>query len=76
MVLDRRAGSFRLGPYRTVIPLARRYVPGTMILETTWMTASGWMVVHDGLTIGPWHVDHADETCKPGSVAVRAMMLK
>jgi hypothetical protein len=33
-----------------------------MILETTWMTPSGWVVVHDGLTIGPWHDDHADET--------------
>src|SRR6202161_1935171 len=26
------------------------------------MTPSGWVVVHDGLTIGPWHDDHADET--------------
>ena len=33
-----------------------------MILETTWMTPSGWIVVRDGLTIGPWHDDHADET--------------
>jgi GH15 family glucan-1,4-alpha-glucosidase len=44
------------------VPLSVRYVPGTMILETTWMTPSGWIVVHDGLTIGPWHDDHADET--------------
>ena len=61
-LLDRRAGSFRVGPYGTVVPLSVRYVPGTMILETTWMTPSGWIVVHDGLTIGPWHDDHADET--------------
>ncbi len=61
-LLDRRAGAFRLGPYGIVIPLARRYVPGTMILETTWMCPSGWIVVRDGLTIGPWHVQHADET--------------
>jgi alpha,alpha-trehalase len=61
-LLDRRAGSFRLGPYGTMVPLSVRYVPGTMILETTWMTPSGWLVVHDGLTIGPWHDEHADET--------------
>ena len=61
-LLDRSAGSFRVGPYGIVIPLARRYVPGTMIVETTWMCPSGWIVVRDGLTIGPWHVRHADET--------------
>ena len=61
-LLDRRAGSFRVGPYGVNVPLSVRYLPGTMILETTWMTPSGWLVVHDGLTIGPWHDDHADET--------------
>ncbi len=61
-LLDRRAGNFRLGPYGIVVPLSSRYLPGTMILETTWMTPSGWIVVLDGLTIGPWHADHADET--------------
>jgi GH15 family glucan-1,4-alpha-glucosidase len=61
-LLDRRAGSFRVGPYGLVVPLSVRYVPGTMILETTWMCPSGWIVVRDGLTIGAWHDDHADET--------------
>jgi GH15 family glucan-1,4-alpha-glucosidase len=61
-LLDRRAGSFRLGPYGLVVPESVRYMPGTMILETTWMTPSGWIVVRDALTIGPWHDAHADET--------------
>ncbi len=61
-LLDRRAGSFRVGPYGTMVPLSVRYVPGTMILETTWMTPSGWLLVRDALTIGPWHDEHADET--------------
>jgi GH15 family glucan-1,4-alpha-glucosidase len=61
-LLDRRGGSFRVGPYGIVVPLSVRYVPGTMILETTWMTPSGWLVVRDGLTIGPWHDAHADES--------------
>ena len=60
--LDRRAGGFRVGPYGLVVPLSVRYVPGTMIVETTWMTPSGWLVVRDGLTIGPWHAGHSDET--------------
>jgi GH15 family glucan-1,4-alpha-glucosidase len=61
-LLDREAGSFRLGPYGMVVPESVRYMPGTMILETTWMTPSGWILVRDGMTIGPWHDDHADET--------------
>ena len=61
-LLDRRAGSFRLGPYGVLVPLSCRYLPGTMILETTWMMPSGWIVVCDALTIGDWHDDHADES--------------
>jgi GH15 family glucan-1,4-alpha-glucosidase len=61
-LLDRRAGSFRVGPYGLVVPESVRYMPGTMILETTWMVPSGWIVVRDALTIGPWHDEHADET--------------
>ena len=36
-------------------PAARRYLPGTMVLETSWGTATGWMIVRDVLLIGPWH---------------------
>jgi GH15 family glucan-1,4-alpha-glucosidase len=54
-LLDRRAGSFRVGPYGLSVPLSVRYMPGTMILETTWLCPSGWLVVRDALTIGPWH---------------------
>ncbi len=61
-LLDRRGGGFRVGPYGMVVPESIRYMPGTMILETTWMTPSGWILVRDALTIGPWHVEHADET--------------
>jgi len=37
------------------VPASRRYLPGTMVLETTWMTRTGWLVVYDFLAIGPWH---------------------
>ena len=53
-MLDRDAGSFRLGPSDISVPAARRYIPGTMVLETTWMTRTGWCVVRDALVIGPW----------------------
>jgi len=53
-LLDRGAGGFRLGPYGMTVPGARRYEPGTNIVETTWMTPSGWLLVRDALTIGPW----------------------
>ena len=54
-LVDRAAGSFRLGPYGVSVPAARRYLPGTLILETTWQTHTGWLVVRDALVMGPWH---------------------
>jgi GH15 family glucan-1,4-alpha-glucosidase len=54
-LLDRGAGGFRLGPADMAVPVARRYLPGTMILETSWGTPTGWIIVRDALLIGPWH---------------------
>ncbi len=53
-MLDRGAGRFRLGPADTRVPGNRRYLPGTMILETTWSAPTGWAVVRDALLVGPW----------------------
>jgi GH15 family glucan-1,4-alpha-glucosidase len=58
-MLDRDAGGFRLGPADMMVPTARRYLPGTMILETSWGTPTGWIIVRDALLMGPWH--HEDE---------------
>jgi GH15 family glucan-1,4-alpha-glucosidase len=55
-LLDRDAGSMRIGPPGLYAPLARRYLPGTLILETTWTTDAGWLVVLDALTITEWAV--------------------
>jgi alpha,alpha-trehalase len=57
-VLDRDAGVFNLGPVDTAVPAGRRYVPGTMVMETTWGTRTGWVIVRDVLLIGPWHHEH------------------
>ncbi|MEA2643981.1 MAG: alpha,alpha-trehalase [Chloroflexota bacterium] len=56
-MLDRAAGSFRFGPMGVTVPAGRRYLPGTLVLETTWRTRTGWMVVRDALCIGPWYHD-------------------
>jgi len=53
-MLDRGAGSFRLGPADSTVPSGRRYLPGTMVLETTWGGPTGWAVVRDALVVGPW----------------------
>jgi alpha,alpha-trehalase len=52
-LLDREGGSFRIGPYGINHPTARTYLPGTNVLETTWRTPTGWIVVRDALTMGP-----------------------
>ena len=50
-VLDRSAGQFRFGPTNTHVPHQRRYLPGTMVLETTWHTPTGWLLVQDLLVV-------------------------
>jgi GH15 family glucan-1,4-alpha-glucosidase len=60
-VLDREAGSMRIGPAGVHAPLARRYLPGTLILETTWTTDTGWLIVLDALTITQWAPSGRDE---------------
>ena len=34
-LLDRGAGSWRVGPYGLYVPAGRRYIPGTNMIETT-----------------------------------------
>src|SRR5204862_2075108 len=58
-LLDREAGFFRFAPFGINHPAAVAYVPGTNVLETTWKTPSGWVVVRDALTMGP--LEHEDK---------------
>jgi GH15 family glucan-1,4-alpha-glucosidase len=58
-LLDRDAGAFRFGPSGVSVPAARRYLPGTMVLETSWGTGAGWIIVRDALLVGGWH--HEDD---------------
>jgi GH15 family glucan-1,4-alpha-glucosidase len=61
-ILDREAGFFRFGPFNISHPAARVYEPGTNVLTTTWKTPTGWVIVRDALTMGPWT---SDDTITP-----------
>ena len=52
-LLDREAGFFRFAPFGINHPTAVVYEPGTNVLETTWKTPNGWIVVRDALTMSP-----------------------
>src|SRR5437588_7387738 len=52
-LLDRGAGTFRLGPFGINVPSGRVYEPGTNTLITAWKTPTGWATVRDALTMGP-----------------------
>ncbi|MEO6577137.1 MAG: glycoside hydrolase family 15 protein [Polyangiaceae bacterium] len=58
-MLDRDAGGFRLSPFGRSVPMNRAYVPGSLVLETTWQTPTGWLVVRDALCMTPWY--HGDK---------------
>src|SRR5213595_3528893 len=44
-ILDRDAGMFRLGPDGVAVPSARRYLPGTMVLETSWLLPASFALL-------------------------------
>ena len=62
---DRDAGNFRVGPADALVPAARRYLPGTMVLETMWMARAGWLIAREALRFAPWHHEQdRSETCR------------
>ena len=63
-LLDRGAGHFRIWPKGVVVPISRRYEPGTLITETTWVTDTGWVLVIDSLSIGEW-APEGDDSGRP-----------
>ncbi|MET8140741.1 glycoside hydrolase family 15 protein [Sphaerisporangium sp. NPDC005288] len=81
-MLDERAGSWSIrpaGPYA----VTRRYLPQTMVLETTFETATGVLVLTDALLVGEDpdvhrlgadapHVLARCATCTRGSVELEA----
>jgi GH15 family glucan-1,4-alpha-glucosidase len=75
-LLDRSAGSFRVGPSHAQTPSQRRYLPGSMVLETTWCLPTGTLVVRDALVMGPWNgTTRSDEYRRPPGDHVAQDML-
>ncbi len=54
-ILDRAAGSFRLSPTDVTVPAGRRYLPGTLVIETTWQLPTGWLITRDQLCMRAWY---------------------
>ena len=78
-ILDPDAGFFRLGPADVTVPVDRRYLPGTMVLETSWGTGSGWLVVRDALLVGRWSAERpleGDWRRAPADVSARRVLLR
>jgi GH15 family glucan-1,4-alpha-glucosidase len=77
-LLDRSAGSFRFGPSSTLVPHQRRYVPGTMVMETTWHTPTGWLVVQDLMVVRKADRDQrrAGYRRAPGDSAAAGVLLR
>lgn len=78
-LLDRTAGQFRLGPANTQVPHHRRYIPGTLVLETTWHTPTGWLLVQDFMVIRPVDRTSArrvDYRRAPGDSAATATLVR
>jgi GH15 family glucan-1,4-alpha-glucosidase len=64
-LLDRGAGHFSLRPGGVIVPISRRYEPGTLVVETTWVTDTGWVVVKDALTIADWASGGGEDGDRP-----------
>ncbi|MCM0621166.1 glycoside hydrolase family 15 protein [Nocardioides bruguierae] len=70
-----RGGALRICPDADVLETSARYLPGTNVLETTLVTASGTLVVLDALDSGrsgplPWSELARRLTCTDGEVTV------
>jgi GH15 family glucan-1,4-alpha-glucosidase len=65
-LLDRGAGHMSLRPKGVIVPISRRYSPGTLVIETTWVTDTGWAVVKDALTIADWVPPRGERGSKRG----------
>jgi alpha,alpha-trehalase len=77
-LLDRAAGRFRVGPAGVAVPAGQRYVLGSMVVETTWMTRTGLLMVRDALTVGPWreHTRSPRQRRPPGDSEAEHVLLR
>ncbi len=77
-MLDRSAGIFGLLPEGMEVPSHRRYLPGSLVLETTWQTPTGWLQVYDCLVMHRWHGGrrHVHYRRAPGDFVAAGTLLR
>ena len=77
-LLDRSAGTFEFGPSAASVPSHRRYLPGSLVVETTWQTPTGWLLVHDCLVMRRWEGVTRPEHYRrpPGDIAAEGVLLR
>jgi GH15 family glucan-1,4-alpha-glucosidase len=77
-LLDRSAGTFEFGPSGASVPSHRRYLPGSLVLETTWQTPTGWLLVHDCLVMRRWEGATRPDYYRrpPGDFAAEGVLLR
>ncbi|MCL7380393.1 glycoside hydrolase family 15 protein [Streptomyces sp. 35G-GA-8] len=66
-LLDEDAGHWVIRPTGAA-DISRRYVEDTLVLETTFRTATGTVVLRDALTLGRRERGHALGTASPGTL--------
>jgi alpha,alpha-trehalase len=74
-LLDDEAGHWSIRPAGDAT-VSRRYVPDTMVLETTWQTSTGTVVVIDALAVGRNERGHALGADSPGALVRRATCIE
>jgi GH15 family glucan-1,4-alpha-glucosidase len=70
-LLDEQAGHWSIRPAR-VATVTRRYIPETMVLETTFRTVTGTAVLTDALAVGRNERGHELGAASPGVLLRRA----
>jgi alpha,alpha-trehalase len=73
-LLDEAAGHWSVGPDGDA-EISRRYLEGTMVLETTFRTATGTLVLTDAMAVGPDEYGHELGQGSPGVLLRRASCL-
>ncbi|MGW6770179.1 glycoside hydrolase family 15 protein [Streptomyces sp. NPDC055037] len=66
-LLDEDAGHWVIHPTGAA-DISRRYIEDTLVLETTFRTATGTVVLRDALTLGRRERGHALGTASPGTL--------
>ena len=73
-LLDEAAGHWSVGPDGDA-EISRRYLEGTMVLETTFRTATGTLALTDAMAVGPDEYGHELGQGSPGVLLRRASCL-